>query len=364
MKNKNLRAIAKNKKGIDYYAPTVSIIGLFILGFILFSLASRDYKLTSGLSIGSEQFNIMKAYSNAEKNLLFVDSAAKLALEQAIYPYGKNGLYAAATSCGQRDGYNYWTKDTAHPKDACQKKTAQPCFPDEKIMKETLLGFFEPLFRDIADKFNQKSSLDIPLNYKPFEFSQAAKGTEVKGTANEPLTIQTANIKYSIKPSFRETVGINAISEGKAIVENAQKLVRLNKKQAETRLNEFNAANPSLKWSLAGYLTPGAACSHVLGPCHYACNCQDISVGCGDDKGGSCSGTVCETCIGSMVETVSYNDVYATFSVSNGKSFYVSDPPSSQSQSQSQSQPKLKAMNYNFGLNWLEETSRTTVCKP
>src|SRR3989344_4042800 len=96
---KPMKPLLRNKRGMDYYVFIVSLVGVLMLSFITFSLFTKQYGLSSGLSTGTEQFRVLKTYAVAEKALLFVDNAAKLALEQAAYYYGKRGFYAADSPC-------------------------------------------------------------------------------------------------------------------------------------------------------------------------------------------------------------------------------------------------------------------------
>lgn len=363
MKSKMI--VPANKKGLNYYSPLIAIMGILILGAILSNLFVRQYNLASEFDLGREQFRVLIAQSYAEKALLFVDDAAKLALEKAAYSYGKNGFYQSAPSCGSSNGFNLWTKEQSLTLNGCAPQQT-PCYPTEGVMKSTFQSFFSIVFESFVRSFNEKSglkaedsSISIPFSYEPFTLSPVAGRTEVIGNPKEPISLtatKTNKLVYEIKPSFRESLTPDIIADGNEIAGKAPQLLRKNENEIRLSLASFNSQNPGLKWNLASYTKPSTTCPHTVGTCTYCDEYGNACVACEDNP---CCSTV-PVCVrsheGSLVEIVSYNDIYAAVSVANGKSFYVSDPQSSQ--------PQLKGISYDFGLNWLEETGRSTRCDP
>lgn len=356
MKRKRLMTV--NKRGLNYYSPLVAIMGVAILGLILTNLFVKQYNLASEFDLGREQFRIMLTESSAEKALLFVDNAVRLALEQAAYKYGKNGFYQpsqnefyqSSSLCGNSNGFNYWTKEQSLKQNGCVPQMT-PCYPEEDTMKSTFRSVFITALVNYVSGFNEKSGLDvegdkvfIPFNYD-FTISPVAGRTEIIGKSKELISItaaKTNKLVYEIKPSFRESITPDVIADGNDIATKAKQLLRKKNDELSSTLNSFNSQNPALQWKLASYSTLPTTCPHAVGTCPYC----DVS-----GRDGCISSHE-----GKLVETISYNNVYAAFSVANGKSFYVSDPPASQ--------PQLKAVTYDFGLNWLEETGRSTICVP
>lgn len=356
--------MAANKKGLNYYSPIIAIMGIFILGAILSNLFVKQYNLASDFDLGREQFRILLTESSAEKVLLFVDNAARLALEQAAYKYGKNGFYQSGTSCGNKDGFNLWTKEESNTQNDCVPQLT-PCYPTNSNMMATLHDFFANALDSFISGFNGKSGLKVegnkvmlPSSYD-FTISPVSGRTEIKGMSQQPVSLaatRTNQLVYDIKPNFRQSITPDVISDGNDVASKSPQLLRKKEQEISSVLSSFNSQNPDLKWELASYLTPPSSCSRVIDKCTYKCNCVIVEYPCPEDNKKICTREDCETCIGSLVETVSYDDVYASFSVANGKGFYISDPSSTP--------PQLKSVAYNFGLNWLEETGRSTKCEP
>ncbi len=365
MRRKMLKA---NKKGLNYYSPIIAIMGIFILGAILSNLFVKQNKLSADFDLGREQFRILLAGTSAEKAMLFVDNAATLSLEHAAYKYGRNGFYEDVSPCGSINSYSLWEKEVSLTQDECIPKSIGPCYPSSNEMQSTLLSFFGSNFNDGVSAFNSNSGLKvegnnvvIPSSYG-FTISPAAGRTEITGKSSQPVSIvaaKTNQLVYEIKPDFRESIAPDVISEGSEVANKAPQLVRQSSNGVNTMLNSFKSANPALQWKLDSYSSPQTSCSHNVGTCTYDCNCVTVENPCPDDNTKKCTSESCETCVGTNVETVTYTDYNAAFSVTDvasGKGFYVSDPPSAQ--------PQLKSLDYRFGLSWLEEKSRGTACTP
>lgn len=358
---------ARNKKGLDYYTVTIAIVGLFLLGFIVFSLFTKQYALSSGLAFGTEQFKILKVYAAAEKALLFVDDSAKLALEQAAYKYGKSGFYYSGAPCGSNGGFNYWAKDAITAVDDCVPKTT-PCYPDEPMMKWTLSTFFYYDFYNFISSFNRASEIKIPFNYEPFSVRPVVGRTEVVGKSKDPVTIAIPNVKYEVKPSFRESIARDIIGDGNSVVAVARQLASKSEKDAKDIVSAADSGDAGkLDWDEKfPYNKKGDSCSYPSG----SCSCCETVETCeeyefdemGDPALDADGKMVCkkkgfsEVPVGDGTEhtRVLYDSIGIPMSVK------VNDPASSTGHKQffvydeTAKKVVLKELEYNFALNWIE----------
>ncbi len=354
----------RNKKGIDYYTVTVAVVGIFLLSFVVFSLFTKQYALSSGLSIGTEQFKLLKTYSAAEKALLFVDDSAKLAIEQAAYKYGKSGFYYSGSPCGSNGGFNYWANNTISPADDCVPKT-NSCYPDEPMMKWTLSTFFYYAFYDFISGFNSASAVKIPFNYEPFAVESVVSRTEIRGISKDAITIEVPNVKYEVKPSFRESIPIDVVANGKEVVANSQLLVRLSEGDTKSKLKDFSGAG-KFKWELASYTKKSSSCTYNTGvTCSYDCG-DDCTTSCVEwcpDPDPVTGDPVCckeETncvdvfCDGTIKTTVAYDEFSSLASATENQKLLVVD--------ESTKKPMFKNLEYDFGLSWIETGSSSDTC--
>lgn len=346
---KNL--MLQSKKGLDYYTLIIVLVGILILSFVVFSLFNKQLKLSSGLSIGTDQFRMLKTYSIAEKFLSFVDASARLALEQSAYSSGKSGFFYEGLDeegelmknpCGFNKGYTYWTKDVMSSR--CEPQAVN-CYPDSDQMKSTLRSFFGPVLGSFISNFNAQSQIKIPFDYEPFRVEPVVGGTELVGISKEPLVITVPNINYEVKPSFRESIPVEVIPNGEKVVGGAKQLARKDKGEIDRRLVEFSKDDGGkLKWNLDSYSNPVNSCTYQPGiTCRYVCG-EDC-----DDDG--CWPIYCD---GIIVRTVTYNDISALFSATEQNKLLTFN--------RLMNIPEFKDMEYDFGLAWFEPTSCVETC--
>ena len=340
----------KSKKGLDYYTLIVALVGILILSFVLFSLFTKQLKLTSGIPIGTDQFRLLKTYSTAEKVLAYVDNSARLALEQAAFDSAKKGLYVSPATCGSNGNINYWTKDTISPSTQCIPQPVA-CYPDQAITTSTVSTLFSPVLSKFVAAFNAKNDIKIPFNYPPFAVSQITAGTEVVGKSNEPVKIEIPSIKYEIKPNFRESIPVDVVGEGQELVADAQQLNRQSKSTLDSKIAALNSAG-KYKWAL-DYSRVGSSCTYDTGEtCSYVCG-EECSDSC--DDMGDCT-TTCSPvyCDGTIKRTVSYDEVKSELSANEGSKLLIYDGPAAK--------PQFGSLDYDFGLSWMETTGSSDTC--
>jgi hypothetical protein len=210
----------RSKKAMIFHVMMV-IVTFTVL---LFALSMLDKKYQSlGGPIGSKQAEIFNAYAKGENILLYIDQAAKLSAEKAIYDLGQKSGFSLSSSCGVNSRVLLW------------QKGAQECYPD-------IYSNFNILFNQNMDIYLGKyPKLNIPKN----NYNVLIYNNQLIGTAIEPLTIniyeQIANTNvvpkvatYSIKPSFNikfsynTDIYIDAIEQAKILFNDCNQSSDLN----------------------------------------------------------------------------------------------------------------------------------------
>jgi hypothetical protein len=363
-----MKRMLKQKKGLDYYVLILTIVGIWILGFIIFVLFMKETQVSKNMDIGSNQFIILKSYSLGEKALLFVDQASKVSFQQASYYWGKTGFYhdPLETECHSvSDGdTTYWSKDFITRANSCQYEAneAKRCFPTEVTMKTNLGKFFNPLLNGLIAKFNTSSNVTIPFNYgsndEPFVFSGNGEQTQVIGVSNSPVIVSLTNIKYDVKPSFLEKINPNIIRNGGYAVHVAQKIYEnrikaygstippkyrglnlqeikdITKDHTNTGVPTVTPNPDDITWTVSDYGNERRSCSYVTGSC--SCSCPPC-----DEEGN------CATCTGDYITTYDYNRYHTELSATEKQKYLISGTTSS----------TVEPLVYKFGLSWVDPHS-------
>lgn len=377
MKRKMLMAA---KKGLNYYSPLIAIMGIVILGLILSNLFVKQYKLSSDFDIGREQFRILLTESYAEKALLFVDSSARLALEQAAYNAANKGFRVTASPCVGKGSFEYWAQDNISADDNCVPKTSgSECYPSEDAMKTDIELLFKNAFTGFLAGFNSQKAIIIPPDYEKFSVSHADGMTEVLGTAKEPVAIKQANLEYGIKPNFRESMQGDVISEGNAVVAVAKQLTGKSKDDAKAVVSVADGVG-GLDWNEKfDYQTTSTSCNFETGSSCSCCkteeSCEEYKLDAGGnpvlDKDGNpecAKKSTTEVPVGGGIE---YTVVpYDLFNIP--MSVKANDPASKTARRQllvydeTAKKPALKELSYNFALSWIEahpeDTKTSCAC--
>ncbi len=160
-----------NKKGSSFWILIFTLVFVFILFFCVFKLIDKYGKISNSKAIGERQEELLHLYQKGEKFLLYNDQVAKLAGEQALYEYGKNGGMKER-KCGSYKGYAVWdfTKE---------------CFAKE----EELTNYFSSSMDRYAGKYHDKG-VTIPADNYIFVVRNANGQTEITGIAKQPITIE------------------------------------------------------------------------------------------------------------------------------------------------------------------------------
>lgn len=374
MKNRML----SQKKGLDYYTVIVAVVGIFILSFIVFTLFTKEQGLGKGIPLGTDQLRILKTYSTAEKPLLFIDEAAKLALGQAAYKWGQSSFLLNDPECERvmsgpappSGGITaYWARDFVRPEKDCVHEQFK-CYPEAAERKNSLSGFFGAALGGYVNSFNALSSVKLPFSYA-FDFSPAGGKTEVKGISSVPVTVTDTNIKYEVKPNFRESISPDIISDGENVVAAAKSLTEKPKEYSDRYVADRKDA--SLKWDYINpYQEESKTCDDVQDACSKSCT-RTCEVPCPKpeepenpekqppgESGGLiladvnfaaeppivppevCYGECAGRCSGNLIQTTHYKETSSSYSVSTGQKYLVNGPPLA-----------YQELTYNFALDWI-----------
>ena len=181
----------KNMNKKAQYFAIFSVIGIVILGSLLFIMAYKHFSVTSGKKIGSNQADMLSAYRKAESALLYVDLSAEAAVPEAFRRVAGNGGYGIvydegyaelSSKCGAYDGFILWNKGNAE------------CFPDSDLVRRSFTSVANSI---LEEKYAAYSDVFIPAGYA-FSF----KGGDVLGITEQAIRISSpAGISPSVSSS-------------------------------------------------------------------------------------------------------------------------------------------------------------------
>ena len=123
------RRVRKNKRGMIFNIAVVIIV-IIVLTYGYIRLSS---KMDVKHEIGENPSMLVLKVQQGEKSLIFVDLAAKLALQQALFDLQDKGGVTSSTPCGEYYGFKMWNSDSG-----------QTCFLDKKGLEKALQQLFEP----------------------------------------------------------------------------------------------------------------------------------------------------------------------------------------------------------------------------
>jgi len=142
----------------------VLVYGL-IFGFFIaigtFYMASYLKELPDEY-LGEKSLNIIKAASEAEKALLYIDLSARYAAYKTLDELSSNGGYSTGSGCGTYLGYNLWNNEE------------EICYPSKEMVEEN----FKLLFNDNLNGYLQNyPKIHLPVNNYEVQLSDKLKIT-------------------------------------------------------------------------------------------------------------------------------------------------------------------------------------------
>ena len=248
-----MKKLANNKKGFDAFTFILTIISISVLVMILIGLTVKYNKLSTTLGgAGSQAAFVLQIYDNADSTLLYLDNSVQLSMRQAVFDLGDRGFDSSPSSCISF-GYLLWSEgdhEVIEGKDECKATLASSC-----TIPTNLNGDFEFLFssklNSYISSYNDESEVKlIESNYDDLRLSSPSGNLEVIGIAGNPFVIEKPNLKYEIKPSFRESIDIDLIGDFNKITEKATALIEKKEDALKSKLTSYNNENEGLRWVL------------------------------------------------------------------------------------------------------------------
>ena len=216
--------IFNGKKGLDGFSLVLTMIAIIALTLILIGVILKDNSLSSTLGgkVGTNAFNVISSYDRGDAGLLYIDNAAKLSLQEAAYQLGKNGFYGRPR-CTIGD-LHLWKVGTIH-EPRCQPDFSDQttCLPENPEITNHLEYHFRHIMNRHIEAFNEKEQNDLSNNYE-YQFKSADERTQVLGIAQEPYEINGNRVKYSVTPSFKESIDVDVIGDFEEIKSKVEKL--------------------------------------------------------------------------------------------------------------------------------------------
>ncbi len=201
---------------------------VFLVVFTIFLFTATYYLLVFGEGtkyrekIGENQFRLYENYREAEKIMLYVEEASRLAAYDGILELAENGGYAGddfISDCGKA-GYNVWYENV------------WKCFPDVNKNFKTL---FISNFDKYLENYNIRlfNDYDNPGLHDYYDFEiENGENLKINGISREKYILgnidenKNYNLKYEIDPSFKQAIKHNLVdyNEIKIIVNEAIEL--------------------------------------------------------------------------------------------------------------------------------------------
>ncbi|MCX8147254.1 MAG: C40 family peptidase [Candidatus Woesearchaeota archaeon] len=171
------------------------IAGIFI-AIITFSalVMTKGTEKPKEAYIGENQLAVIETATSAEKALLFVDQAAKISTEKAVYDLASNGgIYEdapGASACGSYYDYFLWQSIGEDE----EKTKLKKCFPDE--VGFSLKGYIN------LNLMQHFVNYGDPLNKHPIDYNCILKENKIKGVTSSTIDIPIRVIKKEKKTSI------------------------------------------------------------------------------------------------------------------------------------------------------------------
>ncbi|MBD3355098.1 hypothetical protein GF361_03885 [Candidatus Woesearchaeota archaeon] len=169
----------------------LGLVGIATLALIIALILFKPYEGKEQFQVGPKQFQMFNSFQESEKHLFYIDQAAKLSAQQAIYDLTSNaGFYTSR--CGTYQNYGLWNEN---------------CYPDYELnLKIYLTQNLNPYLTELDNLLPETRVFS-----NNYEISLIQKDSlNVIGTAVQPIKSiisradQPQNLagRYHIYPSF------------------------------------------------------------------------------------------------------------------------------------------------------------------
>ena len=365
--------LSENKKGLDAFSLVLTILAIAALTFILIGTVLKHSEIRAELgAAGNDALFLLGVYDEADDALLYIDSAAKLALQKATYELGQNCF---GSDCK-------WTSGDIHEGE-CKPEfnTRMPEGVAEDSYRDAFIASMGPYIKTLEnieeDKTLHKKTYKIYENFNDryaynFNPTPDETGTEVIATTTIPYVIErdleasSSKVTYSVKPSFRERIDISIFEDFREIKRVASELAgyidgalldaegertgSVNTEEFKDEVERYNSDDSNLRWS--------------VGIIDYICSDCSKNKGCAEPK---CQNDqqlmsphtsidlVCTECVlRPGVKKQEYCSFTAYISVKIVDNRFEVDDTFNLRQFYSASDEEFKHYEYKFNLNWYE----------
>ncbi|MCX6706530.1 MAG: polysaccharide deacetylase family protein, partial [Candidatus Woesearchaeota archaeon] len=169
--------VYKTRIGKKAQITDTIIIGGIILAFIIYMwYAEINAPEVQQAYVGENQLAILQTAAKAEKALLFVDSAAKIAVDSAASQLSRQGgMYyfdSEVSPCNDYYGYNFWQ--------VTENGVLKRCYPDDiSSMMSSAVS------ESLANQFSKYPGQE--LNKYDIDYTFISEGDQIRGIAANPL---------------------------------------------------------------------------------------------------------------------------------------------------------------------------------
>lgn len=195
-----MRKLFKQKKAMVLILFSAILVMFVIMPMLFYKMYTKQAQFKR--TLGETQMDLLEIYQTAQKDLFFIDQAAKLSAYQATHDLADNGGFSPLGSkCGNYLGYNLWSSQT------------ESCYPNYKTnFKAYINGHLNQYFSTHPTEIKQNN----------YEFLLTKDS--LIATALDNIHYQITKGDYTVKPSFKINISYN-IDEYQLIITAAKKLL-------------------------------------------------------------------------------------------------------------------------------------------
>ena len=342
---------------VSLFPLFVGVFGIILLWSVLaiVLIGYNDIKEHSPEPLGGKAIAIYQTYQNVDDALLYLDEAAKLSLNKAVYDVANDGFYdARVNSCSSTKGIGdpFWWSKGSTTDSICDAELTQCIPPNYDVFKDYFAAELESHIDSYNKEGKPKLVEDVSNNYD-FKLSKSGK-LEITGKTSEQINIKPIAKKhytlyYKSNANFRESIDVNFDDNFKKLTAKALSLVGT----GTTVLEEGN-----LQWDINVVERCGGECKMRIGEVCETDKCEFVK----DDPDCDDSITKCSTSEVCEMGTwkIPYCDQTASISVRVIDDISVSGERIFK---KIVTEDGSKDLTYRFALNWFE-MGVDEVCTP
>jgi hypothetical protein len=207
-----------NRKGMVFVITTAVLIVLVVMPMLFIRMSAKKNQFER--TLGQTQLDLIDIYQKSEKDLFYVDQAAKYASYESIFALAENGGFTLfGSKCGKYLDYNLWNKN-------------EYCFPD---YTNNFKAYFSTNFNPYL------SSNDLSL----INYDILLQKDKIIGTAADNFVYTFKDGNYSIKPSFSLNIGydidyyVQLRNDAEKLVEKCKRNVNITQCISDNKPNSW-----------------------------------------------------------------------------------------------------------------------------